>query len=922
MSTPTDRWNHLKDAVYECIDRSAGERQNHLEAVRAQHGYDASFVAEANELLAQSTSRLEAIDKTPSVDRSQEAAGIPARIGKITAPQLIDLAGVADNAKADALANPVANERIGTTVGAYTIDSLQGRGGMGDVYRAHRSDASFDRVVAIKIIRTQGNGNQAKFAKHFIAERKILASLAHPNIAQVLDAGATEDGTLYLVMEFVDGVPIDEYCNARQLDAHARLKLFATVCDAVQHAHSKLVIHRDIKPSNILVSANGEVKLLDFGIAKLIGENLISDDDGTHGASGAGPSVAHVASSTSSSTPSSSTAFDARALTPEYASPEQFLGEGVSTASDIYSLGVLLYRLLTGASPYAANRTDMVEFVKAVCETPPTLPSRVVTTPNQNPQSLPHKLSPKTLQGDVDSILVKALQKLPQDRYGTASDFAADLRNHLECRPVLARTDSWRYRTGKFVQRNLGTTVAAVAISLALVSLTVYSVWQTQRARQEQARAQKHFDSVRGLANSFMFDVYRELNKVSNSTKAREMLVTTSLKYLDELSGESKGDAKLQLELAQAYRSVADIQGQQSYGNTGKPVEALANLDKAAALLRAHLELEPNSLLALHDAALVYSGRWHLLFGAQKLEEADKTSEESVRYGARLLAAHPKDLKARRIHAGMLLRHSYALVMRGKFDEAIATALKAEAPLKALQVEYPDNIDVATQLASMNASVGLYLAAKPRSPEQAKTDPEMQRSIDYFQKAIDIQSPIVSPTTQLALIEREQRIAEILNLMGKGAESLKRYEALAPKVNAWVKSDLDDKSRPPRQAFIITSYMQAQITNKQFDAARATSVDIEGIIASFSASTKENVETKINAARVQVLKAYALAKVPNDSPPSVDALNKLSVNDRKQIKMLLNGVLPFLDEMNQKKITVGGDADIETQAKDLLKALQ
>jgi eukaryotic-like serine/threonine-protein kinase len=314
----------------------------------------------------------------------------------------------------------------GRRIGPYLVMEEIGHGGMGTVYRAIRDDDQYQQQVAIKVVRG-GLGDRLAIQR-FKAERQILATLDHANIARLLDGGATADGRPYVVMEYIVGVPIDEYANARGLNVRERLKLFRTVCSAVAFAHQRLVIHRDIKPGNILVTQGGEPKLLDFGIAKIL------DDEPQSG--GGHATVTMV-----------------RLMTPEYASPEQVRGEPVSTATDVYSLGVVLYALLTGRRPYPASSKSSHDIIQAVLGTEPEKPS----TANRR------------LRGDLDNIVLKALRKEPERRYASVEQFSEDIRKHLAGLPVSARPDTLAYRGSKFVRRHKWAVIAATLAVLALL---------------------------------------------------------------------------------------------------------------------------------------------------------------------------------------------------------------------------------------------------------------------------------------------------------------------------------------------------------------------------------------------------------------------------------------------------------------------
>lgn len=354
--------------------------------------------------------------------------------------------------------------RVGMRVGAYRLVELIGRGGMGEVYRAERADEQYEEQVAIKLVRIDSDGGD--FVRRFHSERQILAALRHRNIASLLDAGTTQEGTPWLAMEFVDGVPIDHYCRSRRLSVRDTVQLFLQVCAAVSFAHQHLVVHRDVKPSNILVTADGSVKLLDFGIAKLL------DADSAH-------------------LPAEPVETTLRAMTIEYASPEQVRGAAVTTASDIYSLGVVLYRLLTGRSPYRAPNAPQ-RIAEITGDVAPERPSNVAGIADAGNDETVLQLSPsireqrrRELRGDLDNILMMALRKEPLRRYDSVDRFAEDLRNHLAGFPVVARGDRWSYRAGKFVGRHRFTVAAAALAVVALIGGAIVSAWQARIAREQ-----------------------------------------------------------------------------------------------------------------------------------------------------------------------------------------------------------------------------------------------------------------------------------------------------------------------------------------------------------------------------------------------------------------------------------------------------
>ena len=452
---------------------------------------------------------------------------------------------------------PRSSHRVGSRIGVYQIVKEIGRGGMGEVYRAARVDGTYEKEVAIKFVR--GGFDTASVVERFRNERQILASLDHSNIAGLLDGGTTDDGVPYLVMELIEGTPIDEYCDQHGLAITRRLELFRLVCGAVQYAHQRLVIHRDIKPSNILVGEDGTPKLLDFGIAKIL--------DPTAG--------------------SEPTEF--RPMTPEYASPEQVRGASITTATDVYSLGVVLYQLLTGRSPYSLKTRDSHELAQAICDRDPQKPSsRILARAPDNKSATTTALRPeprdnsasklkRRLSGDLDNILLMALRKEPEKRYASVEQFSDDIRRNIEGLPVRATRGSWTYRARKFVLRNKGGVAAAVVIVLSLALGLMLTL-------REKRIAERRFNDVRTLANSLIFEIDDSIRDLPGATSARKLLVSRALEYLDRLSGEASGDPSLQRELATAYERVGDVLGHPYAANLGDTAGALASYRKALAI--------------------------------------------------------------------------------------------------------------------------------------------------------------------------------------------------------------------------------------------------------------------------------------------------------------------------------------------------
>ena len=468
------------------------------------------------------------------------------------------------------------NRRLGQRVGPYQLVEEIGVGGMGEVYRAFRADDQYKKEVAIKLVRA---GQDSSFViARFKHERQVLASLDHPNIARLLDGGTTDDGIPYFVMELIAGQPLTKYCDEHRLLTTDRLKLFLDVCSAVQYAHQHLIIHRDLKPSNILVTAEGTPKLLDFGIAKILDPAA---------------SVQTAAATLSMF----------RLLTPAYASPEQIKDEAITTASDVYSLGVVLYECLTGHHPYATSSSLPHETSRAVCEVEPEKPSTAVRrtearisddlTPEITPLSVsatregtPEKLA-KRLRGDLDNIVLMALRKEPQRRYHSVEQFAGDIRRHLDNLPVTATGDSLPYRTKKFIARHTTGVAAAMALFLVVLAGISATLYEAHRARFNELRAEKRFNDVRTLANSLIFDIHDSIQNLPGSTPARKTLLEQAVRYLDSLSKESRGDVSLERELATAYQRIGLLQGNGMDANLGQTEAGIASLRKSLVLFDA-----------------------------------------------------------------------------------------------------------------------------------------------------------------------------------------------------------------------------------------------------------------------------------------------------------------------------------------------
>jgi non-specific serine/threonine protein kinase/serine/threonine-protein kinase len=539
-------------------------------------------------------------------------------------------------------------------IGPYRVLGLIGHGGMGAVYRAVREDA-YEKVVALKLLRAGFEDETAR--ARFEAERRLLARLEHAYIARLYDGGTTAEGSPYLVMEYVDGLPIQRFCAERSLSVRARVELFLKACQAVEYAHRSLIVHRDLKPGNLLVSTDGTPKLLDFGIAKLLPEPGVDAEDVP-------------------------TATVLQALTPDYASPEQVRGEAVTVTADVYALGVMLYELLAGRRPYQISRLDPREIARVVCEVDPPRPSEIARLPPTVPAGTAVPVArlpapPARLDADLDAIVMKALRKEPARRYPSVSELSDDLRRYLEGRPVLARPDTFAYRTGKFLRRRRGLVTAAAVVALTIVGGVAATLQQARRAENHRQRAERRFGEVRSLANALLFDIYDTVETLAGATPVREQIVKHGLKYLDTLAGEAEDDPVLQRELASAYQRMGDVQGYPFAANLGDLDGALASYGKAIALQKSLLRALPQDDRLQRALVVSHERLSDTLRATGQTEQALVHARDARALCEDLLAKQPGDLARQRTCLISRLKVAECLLATG--DRAAARALFEEA---------------------------------------------------------------------------------------------------------------------------------------------------------------------------------------------------------------------------------------------------
>ncbi len=514
------------------------------------------------------------------------------------------------------------------SLGPYRLLARIGSGGMGVVYKAVREDDQYRQTVAIKIL--PGGFDTPDRVERFRHERQILANLVHPHIARLLDGGTTDEGLPYLVLDFVEGLPLDRFVQQRPLPLADRLRLFQKIADAVQFAHRNLVVHCDLKPANILVEPDGTPKLLDFGISQLLEEGRLSRTA------------------------------TAPLMTPEYASPEQVLGKPITTATDVYALGVLLFTLLTGRRPYETGGENAADVTRAVCE---------------------NALDTGILPGEIGNIIAMATRKEPVRRYTSVEQFSADIGRYLEHRPVLARRDTFRYRAGKYVRRNaIALTLAALAIATAGSAITV-SLLQSRRAA-------RRFDEVRGLSHYLMFEVYDGLAALPGSTPLRKAVVAQALQYLDRLANDAGDDPALAGEIADSYLRLGMVLGHPYSPNLGDTDGALASMSRARAILEPLVRKFPDRPRFASSLSTVYRRQAVVLTRKDQPRQSVEAARQAVSImeasgrAVPLDAPRSLDLSAAQMTAGIV--EEWTATVHGQtpaFETAIAWFQKCQHTL-------------------------------------------------------------------------------------------------------------------------------------------------------------------------------------------------------------------------------------------------
>ncbi len=554
--------------------------------------------------------------------------------------------------------------------GPYILTEVLGRGGMGTVYLGQRDDGEYQGEVAVKLVRPGMDTDF--FLARFKRERQAMARLQHPNIARLLDSGTTEEGVPYLVMERVTGEPVNTYCRQHKLTVPAILKLYIDVCRAVAHAHRNFIVHRDLKPGNILVLADGTPKLLDFGICKLLLGNPSPDD----------------------------TVAGAQMMTPDYASPEQITADPITVASDVYSLGAVLYELLTGHRPHSIGKYTPQEIMKSVCDSDVRRPSLAVA---EN-RSLARELS-----GDLDTILLKAMQREPARRYESADQLADDLQRVINHEPVHARPDTALYVMGKFARRNRIPVIMAALLIVALTLGLVATARQASLAQGEAAQSRK-------LANAMVFDIHDRIRQLPGSLPARQAIIKMALEHYDRLSTNAGNSPELRKDLAAVYLRMGQVQGSVQGSYTGDTSAALESYGKGLAAL----ENVPPSVDADLLRIDLYRAQGQVL-ETRKLADALAMFEAAMPLATKLYQQSPDDMQIARRLADVLQASAATLRKMDRFETALAHMSQSHDIFARLLPAHPSDKDLLIGLSATTAVVGALQFRLNRMQEARKS---------------------------------------------------------------------------------------------------------------------------------------------------------------------------------------------------------
>lgn len=766
----------------------------------------------------------------------------------------------------------------GERIGPFELERALGRGGMGEVWLARQADGRVERRVALKLAAVHAYGEG--LAERFGRERDILARLEHPNIARLYDAGVTEAGQPWLAMEYVEGMSLSEYVETRTVSLAARLALYRQVLAAVAHAHRHLIVHRDLKPANILIDGAGQVRLLDFGIARMI-------DDDEAGSS------------------SALTRAGGRMMTLRYAAPEQAAGGAITTATDIYSLGVILHELVTGLAPYRAVREGKPLTEAMLLREETTVPSKLAlsaATARSFGLASARQLA-RLVSGELDAIVLKAMRRDPADRYASVHLLDQDILAFLEKRPVKARAGTWRYLAGRFALRQK-VPIALLSTVLAMLVLGLVMADRERRvAVAQKARAEKHFASVRTLANTLIFDVHAKLERVPGSLEARALLVKTALDYLDALLAEAGGDPALMAEIAVAYGRIGNIQGQPGAANLGEVSEAIGKFEKGKALFSAVATMRPDDMRIVreHRNLSFALARAYALKGDPRWRPEIAAMVALSQRVAGLPGATPGDRAM--VAKGIAEQAHLLAAFTGQDAATEAAVLEAVRSVETLVAEYPRDPVVREALMAVYRSAGDVLTGNRWTPASAR------QGVDFYGKALttvrgaialdpgDAQMRELEVDNMVRLAQTTARTGEYREADAVMGEAVKRAAALVA---------LDPRNVNLAGVYLVVQANAALMANRVGDPARAVRHGREAIAIAAGLSPDARATRYVHGyvafAKVHV-GAALLAMAANGAP-------------RERLSMLLEarGLLAdgvaYLEEIRAHHLGPLSEADV------------
>lgn len=667
----------------------------------------------------------------------------------------------------------------GRRFGAWQTIRLLGRGGMGEVWLAARADGQHEQQAALKILSPYLAAPDS--LKRFRRERQLLARLEHPNIARLLDGGMSPQGEPYLVMEYVEGIRLDRYCEDQKLPVRGRLELMLKVCAAVNSAHLYLVVHRDLKPANILVTPDGEPKLLDFGVAKVLDSEETLER----------------------------TAATNVFLTPMYASPEILRGEPATVASDVYSLGVVLYELLAGRRPFDVARLGPAGLVQAVTGTDAASPGA---------------------GRDLDSISLKALARNPEERYGSAAQLADDIRRYMDGMPVAAVAHSRLYVARKFVRRNRLAVAAAALLALSLATGLAGTLWQARVARRERAIAEQRFNDARKLANYLLFDLYDSVGKVPGTLPMQADMARRALEYLDRLAASKSNDPALRLELAEGYLKLGTVFGRRlGLGDRlGDTAQAISSDRKALGIVEPLVREQPGDVAARRILASIHEQLGGALSMAGQYDEGFTRLRKAAEAFEQIAAANPHDVRS--LQDAGTAWYSFGKELSEKSGYV---GFNAEGPLAYLRKSV-DEFEAALRIDASNAGVIKLMAAAFESIGRIDSTPNPSQGIKDYTSALNLLARL--PEAERQTVDVRQLQAMMLVHVGWDEGQLNDFNAALASL---------EQARPVLDALAATDLENVGAAFRRVDAYRSL-----GLIHGYAGHKAESLENLRQAAEI------------------------------------------------------------------------